>query len=207
MSEHWIEINLIADLGVQDEILLEVLRPYVQRLQENGMLSTYHFFREPELRFRIRLNSKRAKEAELKVVAKMADSLTKKRLVSSWYFGNHGEKGRECVGEEDRYGVNGWKIAQDYFSSGAEIALRMLALKKAGALESPLWTKGLGNPWEGGERNPWKEREEDPLVYNWSRYVHLFTNQLGFNMEEEAKLCSRQAARYETISKDLGMKW
>ena len=83
----------------------------------------------------------------------------------------------------------------------------MLALKRKGRLESPLWAKGLGNPWEGGEMNPWKERELDPLVYNWSRYVHLFTNQLGFNMDQEAKLCTRQAARYERISEDLGMKW
>jgi hypothetical protein len=105
--EQWIEINPNADLAVQDEILLEVLRPYVQRLKKEGILLTYHFFREPEIRFRVRLNSKRAKETELKTISKTADSFVKKKLVSSWYFGNHGKKCQEYIGEEDRYGVNG----------------------------------------------------------------------------------------------------
>ena len=105
--ENWIEINLNADFGVRDEILLRVLRPHVQRLKKEGILLTYHFFREPELRFRVRLNSKRAKETELKAISRIADSLMKKKLVSSWHFGNHGEQNREYTGEEDRYGVNG----------------------------------------------------------------------------------------------------
>lgn len=205
--EHWVEVNLFAELADQDGILLDVLAPYVKGIKERGKLVNFHFFREPEIRFRVRLNSARAKTSERKAIAALASSLQKRGLVSSWHFGNHGGPGRMYHGEEDRYGKNGWQVAQDYFRYGSETALRLLALKREGRLENPLWAKGLGNPWEGGERNPWKEREDDPLVYNWSRYVHLFTNQLGFDIDEESKLCAKQSERYARISRELGIKW
>jgi hypothetical protein len=127
-------------------------------------------------------------------------------LISHWNFGNHGEQGQPYLGESDRYGRIGWNVAQVYFNSGAETALKLLELKRKGKLENPLWAKGLGNLWEGGERNPWRQRQRNPLVYHWSRYAHLFTNQLGFETDQEAKLCEKQATRYRWISKQLGMK-
>ena len=205
--EHWVEINLDADVAAQDRILLDVLRPHVRRLERRGDLLTYHYFREPEIRFRVRLRSAGAKAREGRVLARMADSLVKRRLASGWHFGNHGEKGVEYTGEEDRYGKKGWRVAQGYFRDGSDTALRLLDLKRRSLLESPLWAKGLGNPWEGGERNPWKDREEDPLVYHWSRLVHLFSNQLGFDMEKEADLCAKQSQRYTRVTKEFGMKW
>jgi len=205
--EHWIEINLFARRRVQDEILLDILKPHVERLQDKGVLVTWHFFREPEIRFRVRLGNANSKTKELQALAKLANSLQKRRLISTWHFGNHGEKGLNYVGEEDRYGRNGWKVAQDYFNQGSEIALRLLALKKQNRLENLLWAKALGNPWEGGKRNPWRERLKNPLVYHWSRYVHLFTNQLGFGIKDEVKLCSRQAVRYRRVMKNFGMNW
>ena len=48
--EHWVEINLDADFSVQDGILLDTLRPHVRRLEKEGELVTYHYFREPEIR-------------------------------------------------------------------------------------------------------------------------------------------------------------
>jgi hypothetical protein len=204
--EHWIEVNLHARVKDQNAILLDFLVPHLEGLKRKGALVTFHYFREPEIRFRVRLNSAGARAKEKKAVAAMADSLMKKGLVSKWNFGNHGEAGKMYSGEEDRYGKNGWQIAQEYFRSGSETALRLLALKREGRLENPLWAKGLGNPWEGGEKNPWKEREDDPLVYNWSRYVHLFTNQLGFDIDDEARLCAKQSERYAKIS-ELGIKW
>jgi len=160
--EHWVEVNLFAKRRDQDKILLDVLAPYVEGVRKKGTLVTFHFFREPEIRFRVRLNTGRAEASERKAITAMARSLRKRGLVSSWHFGNHGEAGKVYSGEEDRYGVNGWQVAQDYFRSGAETALRLLELKGKGRLENPLWARGLGNPWEGGERNPWREREDDP---------------------------------------------
>ena len=205
--EHWIEINLLAELDRQNGILLDVLKPYVDRLKKRKVLVTWHFFREPEIRFRVRLTSRKAKVTESGAVAALAESLRRRGLVRGWRFGNHGEKGAPYDGEEDRYGTNGWKAAQDYFSHGSETALRLLRLKVDSSLESPLWAKGRGNPWEGGEKNPWRERESDPLLYHWSRHVHLFTNQLGFDIDDEVELCKKQAERYNRISKELGMKW
>jgi len=205
--EHWVEVNLVVDFADQDKVLLDVLAPYVERLRRRGTLVSFHFFREPEIRFRVRLNSARAKASERRAIAAMASSLQKRGLVSTWHFGNHGERGRMYSGEEDRYGKNGWQVAQDYFHDGSQTALRLLSLRREGRLENPLWAKGLGNPWEGGERNPWKEREDNPLIYNWSRYVHLFTNQLGFDIDEESRLCARQSDRYAKISRELGIKW
>lgn len=205
--EYWIEINLFADLRDQDEILLDVLWPHVRKLEESGKLASFHYFREPEIRFRVRLVSREAKERERKALAALAQSLRRRDLIWKWRFGIHGRAGKMYSGEEDRYGKNGWLVAQDYFRNGSETALRLLALKREGKLENPLWARGLGNPWEGGGRNPWREREENPLLYHWSRYVHLFTNQLGMDIDEEAKLCAKQSQRYAKISEDFGIKW
>jgi hypothetical protein len=205
--EHWVEINLMAALEHQDAILLDVLRPYVRRLRESGNLLTWHYFREPEIRFRIRVRSKKARTRETANLAGIAESLAEKRLVSGWHFGNHGERGKDYVGEEDRYGKNGWRVAQEYFERGAETALGLLELWRRDRLENPLWARGLGNPWEGGDRNPWREREDDPLVYHWSRYVHLFSSQIGFDIDKESRLCRKQAQRYSRISKEMGVKW
>lgn len=57
---------------------------------------------------------------------------------------------------------------------GRYTALDLLELRRKSLLENPLWGEGLGNPWRGVEN--------DPLAYHWSRYVHLFSNQLGFDM-------------------------
>ncbi len=207
MMEQWVEVNLFAKQRVQNDILLDVLKPFVENLKKRGVLVNWHFFREPEIRFRVRLNSKKAKAETDRKIAALAESLRERGLVSKWHFGNHGEKNRIYAGEEDRYGRLGWRIAQDYFMDGAEVALQLLSLKREGKLENPLWARGLGNPWEGGSKNPWKSRQQNPLVYHWSRYVHLFTNQLGFEIRDEVILCLRQASRYRRVLKQMGMKW
>jgi hypothetical protein len=207
VMEHWVEVNLPANRKLQDGILLDVLKPHIEKLQAKHVLVTWHFFREPEIRFRVRLRNKKAKDGEIKAIAKLARFLQREGLISDWRFGSHGERGSRYRGEEDRYGRNGWKVAQDYFNQGATIALRLLELKRENRLENPLWAKGLGNPWEGEKKNPWRQHEKNPLAYHWSRYVHLFTNQLGFEINDEVKLCSKQAARYRQVMKDVGMKW
>jgi hypothetical protein len=205
--EHWIEVNLMAEPKEQNRVLLEFLLPYVRKLKKTETLVSWHFFREPEIRFRVRLKSHESKSKETRAVTAMAESLQGKGLVSEWHFGNHGEKGKVYSGEEDRYGKEGWKVAQEYFNHGAETALELLELKRRSRLENTLWAKGLGNPWEGGEKNPWRERQEDALVYHWSRYVHLFTNQLGFDIDDEVRLSAKQAERYKRVSEESGMKW
>jgi hypothetical protein len=147
------------------------------------------------------------KRGESRAIAKIADSLVRRGLLSGWHFGNHGEKSVDYVGEEDRYGKEGWKVAQDYFRDGSDTALRLIELKRRSRLENVLWAKGRGNPWEGGERNPWREKVDDPLAFHWSRFVHLFSNQLGFDMEKEAVLCAKQSERYRVVADEFGMKW
>lgn len=155
----------------------------------------------------MRLRSKKPRQKEEWALRRIAGSLARRGLVSEWHFGNHGKEGSDYQGEEDRCGRNGWKAAQTYFRDGANTALALLGMKRRSRLESPLWARGLGNSWESGSRNPWREREEDPLVYHWSRFVHLFSNQLGFDIEKEAELCSMQSERYSRAVKEFGMKW
>lgn len=204
--EYWVEINLFAKLPAQNQILLDVLWPYVKRLRRRGTLVSYHYFREPEIRFRVRMRNDKERRAQAKALERMALRLKDEGSISKWRFGNHGEKGT-YVGEMDRYGRNGWKVAQKYFEYGSETALRLLALRRKSSLESPLWAKGLGNPWEGGKKNPWRERVGDPLTFHWSRHTHLFTNQLGFSIEDEVRLTERQAAKYRKVAEEQGMKW
>jgi hypothetical protein len=205
--EYWTEINLFADSAAQNEILLDVLWPYVRKLRKSGVLASFHYFREPEIRFRVRLKTERERRVQLGVQERMAKRLRERGLIRSWKFGSHGVEGEPYSGEEDRYGKNGWKVAQRYFEDGSETALRLLELKRELLLENPLWARGLGNPWEGGEKNPWRKREEDPLAYHWSRYMHLFSNQLGFDLDYEVRLCERQAEGYRKVVDEFGMKW
>ena len=132
--ERWVEINLFAKARDEDRILLEVLWPYVKKLRRQGALVGWHYFREPEIRFRVRVKSEKERRAQSKAVESMAARLKKEGLVSRWRFGNHGEEGT-YVGEADRYGDNGWEIAQKYFEDGSETALRLLALKRKSGLE------------------------------------------------------------------------
>lgn len=195
-----------AEVAMQDEILLDVLKPYVSRLRRKGGMITYHYFREPEIRFRVRMKTAAGRRLQEGTLSEIADAMVEKGLVSEWHFGNHGDKGGTYAGEEDRYGRNGWKVAQKYFRDGSETALELLELKRKARLENPLWGRGLGNPWEGGDSNPWRGKEPDPLSYHWSRFVHLFTNQLGFDMAREAQLCEKQALRYREVV-ESGMRW
>jgi hypothetical protein len=48
---------------------------------------------------------------------------------------------------------------------------------------------------------------EDPLAFHCSRHTHLFTNQLGFSIEDEVRLTERQAAKYRKVAEEQGMKW
>jgi Lantibiotic biosynthesis dehydratase C-term len=205
--EHWVEINLYCARRHQDAILLDHILPCVRKIEDQGDLVTWHYFREPEIRLRVRMRGARARRRSEKSLGRLADSLKKLGLVDGWHFGSHGEEGVAYSGEEERYGKEGWKAAQDYFRHGSETAILLLGLKREGLLENPLWGKSLGNPWEGGEKNPWRKREDDPLVYHWSRYVHLFSNQLGFDMRKEADLASQQAEGYRKVNAEFGMEW
>jgi hypothetical protein len=199
-KEFWIEVNIDTPVEKQDELLLESLVPFLDTYE--GIWLTWHFFREPELRFRIRAKDKLALSMMKRSLTKGLDGLGLK-----WWYGRHGVKGKQYYGEEDRYGKYGWLVAQDYFHDGAKTALRLIRFKRWGELESPLWSKGKGNPWEGGSKNPWKEREEDPMLFNWSRIVHLISNQMGFNMEKEAELCAKQSKRYKQLVEEQGLTW
>jgi len=205
--EHWTELNLFADPSAQNEILLGVLWPYVRKLRKSGTLVSFHYFREPEIRFRVRVKTGKERRVQMGVQGKLAERLRERGLIRGWKFGSHGVEGETYSGEEDRYGKNGWKVAQNYFKDDSETALRLLELRRKLRLENPLWGRGLGNPWEGGEKNPWRKREEDPLVYHWSRYVHLFSNQLGFDIDDEVRLCEKQAEGYRKVVVEFGMKW
>ena len=205
--EHWVEVNLFGPRKFQDEILLITLRPYARRLDRRGVLLTFHYFREPEIRFRVRLKSSGEMRRQAAAIAAIARTLEGKGMLSKWSFGSHGQEGVAYVGEEDRYGKMGWKVAQEYFRAGSETALSLLALESESLLENPLWGEGLGNPWEGGESNPWMGQRLGPLEFHWSRYVHLFSNQLGFDIPSEVELCARQAATYKRVHREVGMEW
>ena len=44
-------------------------------------------------------------------------------------------------------------------------------------------------------------------MFHWSRVVHLFSNQLGFDVVKEVELCTKQAERYRRVVGEFGMNW
>mgnify|MGYP005634972143 CR=1 FL=1 len=84
-------------------------------------------------------------------------------LFADYCYGNHGECGKEYVGEEDRYGSEGWNLVAKMLNFGSEIALKLIKKRE-----------------NMGRSNEFKM----PLDVYVDRYDHLFLNQISPLVDE-----------------------
>lgn len=175
-SPKWVEVNIhLADPSRTDEALVGFVAPFVENCKSEGLIQSWHFFREPEIRLRFM-----GEEAKIDGLRKTLDaSLTDLEkshsdLYEKHVFGAHGIAGQEYVGEgkKEEWG-NDWNTAIRYYEDGSETALEILSRKQP----------------------------DKPLQLHAERHTHLFLNQLGYTYQKESLLHRRMYVGYLLLSK------
>jgi hypothetical protein len=161
-EEWWIEVEITPNGGkqeVNDEILLLLYDDFLSYRWQ--IIKSWHFFREPTLRFRIELVDRDSRDI---VAAELRDFLDSIDLVSDHYFSKHGERVESLddgyLGEYDQY-KRMWPYQKKLWEWGSEMTVEAIKELK-----------------ETGANDPSRE-------YQLERIFHLLSNQLspGYEME------------------------
>jgi hypothetical protein len=169
-AESWLEVNLVPT-DLHDESLLTGLVDGLVHDALRGEVETWFFFREPELRLRLRWSDAARAEPCGETVAAALDAAVRDGTVVEWYEAAHGRRGERYEGEAEMYGAEMWPLVQKDWMNGSELALAIAKLERAGLLS-------------------------EPRAFHWQRHVHLVTNQLYGTWDAEVELCLAQALGY-----------
>ena len=112
----WIEANIFVNEGTQNEVLLNYIKPLVQRLRTREFrIKAYHFLHEPnnEIRFRVLTTARRVDR-----IRGLIDNLQAREQVIAV---RHPEIPYQ--GEREAFGEDGWKTTYKFFEAGSDFAL------------------------------------------------------------------------------------
>jgi len=109
--ESWIEANIFVEQGKENEFLLNFIKPLVQRLRSKFKITSFHFFREPEIRFRVLTEADK-----VEAIKNLIEEGKKTGLVKDIKYPLYGE-------DKSAFGEGGWASAHKFFEAGSEIAL------------------------------------------------------------------------------------
>jgi hypothetical protein len=158
--DKWIELNVIpTDDSRIDVILSGLVKAYISRLSGSGTRFHWHFFREPDLRWRILASSGAVDTIKAELHASLTTlEKTEPQTYSRHFFGAHGVPNKEYPGEEDSYG-DAWELCYKRWEAGSNLALMLCTTRS-------------------GERRDFHARRD----------MHLILNQLGYTRLQEAQL-------------------
>lgn len=167
-EEIWVAKIISLKEGSWDKVLLDFLKPIIVSAETENLLSTFHFFFEPNgLHFRIRLKEPEKTERIKEIIDQNARKV--KDLVEirpTTYFE-----------EQKNYGVEGWACAQKFFEFGCRFSLLKLETRSKYLAETdPKKRKGILESCR-------IDQEGD---FNESKFIHCFLNQTGRGYAEEA---------------------
>ena len=168
--EVWTEVNLFPAREPSESLLTGLIGDLVHETFR-GELETWFFFREPELRLRLRWSDPARVEALRSTLGRALDDAVGQGALVEWFEGAHGRRGEPYEGEAEMYGKELWSLVQKDWMNGSELAVRIAELEEAGELSRP-------------------------RPFHWERHVHLFTNQLFGSWDSEIELCLAQALGY-----------
>jgi Lantibiotic biosynthesis dehydratase C-term len=168
--EVWTEVNLFPAREPSESLLTGLIGDLVHETFR-GELETWFFFREPELRLRLRWSDPARVEALRSTLGQALDDAVGHGALVEWFEGAHGRRGETYEGEAEMYGTELWSLVQKDWMNGSELAVRIAELEEAGELSRP-------------------------RPFHWERHVHLFTNQLFGSWDSEIELCLAQALGY-----------
>jgi hypothetical protein len=125
VQEHWVEARIkfrtpqLDNLQYQ-RLLLSVIKPTIQELEESHELVSFHFLFEPQHElFRIRLSTPSSIERVKQLVREQLEQV--KDLVVTEDPKLYGE----YSGEAGHFGEDGWQLAQKMFEMGTRLAIAM----------------------------------------------------------------------------------
>ena len=161
-EEWWIEVEIMPKGDKQetnDDILLLLYDNFLSGERQN--IKSWHFFREPTLRFRVELIDKENRD---RIATKLNNFLNSIDLVADYYFARHGKRIEKFdegySGERDQY-KRMWPYQKKLWEWGSEMTVN--AIKEFR---------------ETGANEPSRE-------YQLERIFHLLSNQLspGYEMK------------------------
>jgi hypothetical protein len=154
-NEFWVEMEIITsnyDQNLNDIILIKLYADVIQN--ERDCIRTWHFFREPALRFRAELHDKENRDRVAELLRNYLSNITE---VEDFYIANHGNKVKSLddgyKGEVETY-QRMWSYQKKIWEYGSEMTVEAIKEKSADGYNKP-------------------SRE-----YQLTRLYHLLSNQL-----------------------------
>jgi hypothetical protein len=147
----WVEAN-IHHTSTDDRPLILAL--YHGVVKQTAGLVSWHYFREPEIRFRLEVSddAEAARVAEL--IRQLVDTRRSDFRLEKLVFGRHGREGEKYEGEHEVLGKEGFEVHKMIWMWQSELAVLRYRQEASGSVE--------------------KDRE-----YDVDRLWHLVANQLG----------------------------
>jgi len=169
-KEWWIEKEITPKDGkweLNDDILLILHERFIVPERDNTI--SWHFFREPTLRFRIELATREIRDD---IAKRIDDYLNSSELVQEHFFASHGKR---------------VKTLNEGFSGESETYKRMwLYQKMLWFWGSEMAIESIKELRETGKNDPMRE-------FQLERIYHLLTNQLNPFLLNEVELYQRCA--------------
>lgn len=163
-EEWWVEVEITPKAGTQeenDDILLLLYDDFLAHKRQK--IESWHFFREPTLRFRIEFVSKEDRDSTAAELKNFLDSI---ELIAEHYFARHGERiesfDEGYAGEYDQY-RRMWPYQRKLWEWGSEMTVESIKESK-----------------EIGGNDPSREHQLE-------RIFHLLSNQLLPGYEENKR--------------------
>lgn len=154
--EWWIEVEISSTSirqDLNDDILVKLHDEFL--ITEQNNIESWHFFREPKLRFRIELRDKENRDRIAKNLEDFLDSL---EIVEDFYFAKHGKRVENLdegySGERDQY-------------------------KRMWPYQKKLWEWGSEMTVEAIKEFKETQTNDPPREYQLNRFFHLLSLQLS----------------------------
>jgi len=173
--EYWTQVNIVVHDSPDEVLLCDYVYPLIKKTFAD-QVSCWFYFWEPDLLVRFRWLDEGAKSSAKQALFSTLEDWKARGLIKDWCEGNHFQKGDFYKGEAHIYGEDMWPACQKDWMNGSEFAVRLIQLERAGKLS--------------------KNRD-----YHWCRHVHLFSNQLVHNWDQEIRLSINQALGYLKLLK------
>jgi hypothetical protein len=131
-SKNWIEVNI--DVLIDDRYFLIDLYDNIIKCNQD-FIESWHFFREPYIRFRVECKDENSKELMKSKLQEYLKKAREMKSVKNWYYGNHGRPNKDYIGEHEFYGLEGFEIHKKIWEYQSELAVLRYRQEKEGRIE------------------------------------------------------------------------